>query len=127
MGERKLIPRLSAEDKREVSRSSIKDTGKREEKELSQGWSASEIKERERKSKFQRNERLRCHFDLVLIIGLWVAAAIVLAVTIVWVANLVLPDSKRWLTTDESGKLQWFVTGIILASTALPRVKKRLD
>ncbi|CAI9119544.1 hypothetical protein [Brytella acorum] len=94
---------------------------------LSTGKSAAQLKKEARASRHNRNEKLRATFDKLLICGIWFSAGTFTTTTTVWVLNLILPDSWRWLTTEEMSKLQWFVTAGIVASTALPRLKRALD
>lgn len=122
----KKIPPLSQKDKEELEEQ-IDDKATNEGKIFEAGLTETQVKKLQTRDKYTSNKNFRSNFDKLMIIGIWATAILFLIVCIVWVLNLILPDQCRWLTTDEMSKLQGFVTGGVIATTAIGQIKKRMD
>lgn len=121
------IPGLSPEDVEALSGSGTDcDSGAAESRMFETGKSAEEIKKKAEEAEAERTEQFRDHFEKIIVFGVYSAAAFFALVCLCWTFNIILPDRWRWLTDAEISKLQGFVTGGVIASTALGQIKKRI-
>jgi len=121
------IPGLSPEEKEALSGSGTQsDNGTAESRMFETGQSAEEIKKNAEKAEAARTEHFRDHFEKIIVFGVYAVAVFFALVCLCWTLNIILPDKWRWLTDAEISKLQGFVTGGVIASTALGQIKKRI-
>lgn len=121
------IPALSREEQKRVAGSETEcDSGAAESRMFETGKSSGEIKKKAEEAEAKRTEQFRDHFEKIIVFGVYSAGAFFALVCLCWTLNIILPDSLRWLTDAEISKLQGFVTGGVIASTALGQIKKRI-
>ncbi|MBV1823337.1 hypothetical protein [Komagataeibacter oboediens] len=122
----KKIPPLSQKAKEELEEHTD-DRATNEGKIFEAGYTEAQVRKFQARDNYRSKKNFRSNFDKLMIIGIWATAILFLIVCVVWVLNLIFPDNWRWLTTDEMSKLQGFVTGGVIATTAVGQIKKRMD
>ncbi|AFW00670.1 hypothetical protein BAR24_03605 [Gluconobacter oxydans] len=122
------IPGLSPEEEEALSGSGEKsDSGTAESRMFASGKSADEIKQKAEEAEANRTEKFKDHFENLIVCGVYASAFFFGLVCLCWLLNIIFPDKWRWLSAAEISKLQGFVTGGVIASTALGQIKKRIQ
>lgn len=93
---------------------------------LTQGLSEDELRRRATNNEHNRSERFRDQFETLTIIALWAAALAIAAIGIVWIAHLLLPERRRWLSAEDLTHIQSIVTAGLLVGIVGSHFRKRL-
>lgn len=102
------------------------DFGQSEVENLSSRRSKKQLSEDAEASEHRRSENFRDHFERLAVIGLWIAALTLGAISIAWVAHMVLPAKWRWLKSEDLTHIQSLVTTGLLVGVIGNHFKKRM-
>lgn len=100
------------------------DLGQAEALSLSRGVPARDLRREADESDHDRNERFKCHFDRIGIIGLYVLSFAIALAAAFWFWHFVTP--WRFLTDEQLTHLQSLLTGGVLVSVGTSYVRRRL-
>jgi hypothetical protein len=75
----------------------------------------------------KRTERFKVHFDLILVITLYVMATGVAIFAMCWALHIILPDCLHWLNDKQIERIQNLVTGGLLFGIISEQFKRKTD
>lgn len=103
------------------------DSGALETLQLSSGLTQKQIEQRAKEAEANRTEGFRDHFETLSRVALWLVFGALVAIAIVWLLHLILPERWRWLTKEQVATIQNIVTGGVVAGVATAHLRRRLQ
>jgi hypothetical protein len=98
-----------------------------EAQQLSGDSTIDELRRQAEASDHGRNERFKDALEKIANVAMWVAAALILTITVVWVYHLVMPASCQWLTPSQFDKIQSILVSVAVSSVVTAYFQKRLS
>lgn len=93
---------------------------------LTRGLSSDELEKEAAAREHLRNQAFRDNFELMAIIGLWVAFLALIGLAGVWVWHITTPLCWHWLDNAQISTIQNIVTGGVVAAALGDHFKRRL-
>lgn len=102
------------------------DPAQREAADFAASKSRKQLEEEAYVAEHGRSERFRNHFENLAVFALWVSAISIALVALVWLAHMIMPTSRRWLSNEDLSHIQSIVTAGLLVGVIGNHFKKRL-
>lgn len=97
-----------------------------EEKSLSKNCTPEELADIARNREADREQRFKDAFEHIAIQVLYIGATVIGVLAVIWALHLVLPEDKRWLTSEQLTHLQTLLTAGVLVGVVNGHFKKRM-
>jgi hypothetical protein len=92
---------------------------------LGSGKTKQELAAQANEREHARSQKFKDHFEMIAIVGLWLAAVCVFVIGVALAMHMLIPEHRHWLSGEQIASLKGLFTGGLLAGLMTNHFKKR--